>query len=112
LKDRIRSIIDELLPQEKVLRNLEALLQEAKGVVELDSGDVAVPSGATHTVILRRLQIGGSGFPFTDIMSAIVAVGGIERDDIASVPRICFCRLIYNHEGSFLTSDFMELTDL
>jgi hypothetical protein len=38
-----------------------------------------------------------------------VAVGGIQRYAFGSpVPVVCFCRLIYDHDGRLITSDFMK----
>ena len=107
----IEAIMKELLPEAKVLSDVEALLQLGNRVVQLESGDVVVPGGATHAIIFRRLQFGESAGAFINVMTALLAIGGIEANKHTLQARICFCRLIYQHSGSLITSDWMSQLD-
>jgi hypothetical protein len=113
LREKILAIFEALLPESKVLLDVETLLLESNGAVKLESGDVVVPGNAAHSIYFRRLQAGAAETwgQFANGMAAVVAVGGIERDVYAVEPKFCFCRLVYDHGGSLISSEFIDLAN-
>jgi hypothetical protein len=111
LTEKIKAIMEELLPEAKVYHQIRDLLLETEGVVGLESGDIVVPADAALTIIFRRVQVGPPEQAFTSVLVAMVAVGGIERVDPVPKAKYCFFRLFFNYDGSLITCDVMESLD-
>ncbi len=109
----IGKVIDNFLPDERVLDDVFLLLREDQGpegtAIEFETGRVRVPENPQVAVVTKAYlkeyyDVGfGSGYRVQ------VAIGGVQEEQFGILKaRYCFATLYYNCEREMITADFHQ----
>jgi len=102
------SEIDAWMPNTKVLEDIRRVVEtDARGLLELDSGNIAVPPNTDYEVISKALISQPRDIGLGPCFRVVVAIGGLESTASGiQRSRFAFSTVWYTLTGEIITTDF------
>jgi len=107
---RVESLLDELLPDEKIKQDLAGILWKdgEDGSVEINEVWITIPFGCPLDITTKAYFKEYYGINFGPYKVQIAIGGALETGYGPIEAKLCFATLYYNHEYQWFTVDFYD----